>query len=181
MRACVHSKLAKIAHACTAFDLAVHTWRTRNGDGVHTQMPSSTKLKSGTWRVQVRRKSHYVANTFIRRRDAEEWAIEAERSIDRGTPIRRSKSHEQPRIFSDLIALHLDDLAQEASPYDGRSPWYVRKPHTTNTSRLFVSDNLPFQSRSPLARYSTRAPDVLITAFHCSSSARVRVASCSPL
>jgi hypothetical protein len=49
---------------------------------------------------------------LIRRRDAEEWAIDAERSIDRGTPIRRSKPHEQPRVFSDLIALHLDDLAQ---------------------------------------------------------------------
>lgn len=35
-----------------------------------------------------------------------------ERSIDRGTPIRRSRPFEQPRIFSDLIALHLDDLAQ---------------------------------------------------------------------
>jgi hypothetical protein len=30
-------------------------------------MPTFTKLKSGSWRVR-----HYVANTFIRRRDAEE-------------------------------------------------------------------------------------------------------------
>ena len=83
---------------------------------MHTQMPTYTKLKSGSWRVQVRRKRQYVANTFIRRRDAEEWAIDAERSIDRGTPIRRSKFHEQPRVFSDLIALHLDDLAQVGKP-----------------------------------------------------------------
>ena len=34
-------------------------------------MPTFTKLKSGSWRVQVRRKREYVANTFIRRRDAE--------------------------------------------------------------------------------------------------------------
>jgi len=46
-------------------------------------MPTFTKLKSGSWRVQVRRKSEYAANTFVRRRDAEEWAI------DRGSPIRR--------------------------------------------------------------------------------------------
>ena len=52
-------------------------------------MPTFTKLKSGSWRVQVRRKSEYVANTFVRRRDAEEWAIDVERSIDRGSPIRR--------------------------------------------------------------------------------------------
>ncbi|NEU95294.1 EAL domain-containing protein [Bradyrhizobium uaiense] len=79
-------------------------------------MPTYTKLESGSWRVQVRRKRQYVANTFIRRRDAEEWAIEAERSIDRGTPVRRFKSQQQPRIFSDLIALHLDDLAEVGKP-----------------------------------------------------------------
>ena len=41
-------------------------------------MATFTKLKSGSWRVQVRRKNEYVANTFIRRRDAE--AIDVERS-----------------------------------------------------------------------------------------------------
>jgi hypothetical protein len=45
-------------------------------------MPTFTKLKSGSWRVQVRRKSEYVANTFVRRRDAEEWAIDVEQSIE---------------------------------------------------------------------------------------------------
>src|SRR5215510_7952452 len=79
-------------------------------------MPTYTKLKSGSWRVQVRRKREYVANTFVRRRDAEEWAIEIERSIDRGAPIRRSRPHEEPRTFSDLIALHLDDLAEVGKP-----------------------------------------------------------------
>src|SRR6266478_6296171 len=33
-----HSKLAKIAHARTAFDLAVHTERTRNGDRRKTEI-----------------------------------------------------------------------------------------------------------------------------------------------
>ena len=89
-------------------------------------MPTFTKLKSGSWRVQVRRKREYAANTFIRRRDAEEWAIDVERSIDRGAPIRRSRPHEQPRIFSDLIALHLDDLAQVGKPVR-RSKFMVLK------------------------------------------------------
>src|SRR5262245_45220285 len=79
-------------------------------------MPTFTKLKSGRWRVQVRRKRYYTANTFIRRRDAEEWAIEAERSIDQGTPIRCSRPNERPRIFSDLISLHMDDLAEVGKP-----------------------------------------------------------------
>ena len=33
-------------------------------------MPASTRLKSGRWRVQVRRKRYYTAYIFIRRRDA---------------------------------------------------------------------------------------------------------------
>ncbi|GMO20594.1 MULTISPECIES: hypothetical protein [unclassified Bradyrhizobium] len=79
-------------------------------------MPTFTKLRSGSWRVQVRRKDEYIANMFVRRRDAEEWALDVERSIDRGTAIRRSQPFEQPRIFSDLITLHLDDLAQVGKP-----------------------------------------------------------------
>jgi hypothetical protein len=102
-------------------------------------MPTFTKLKSGSWRVQVRRKREYVANTFIRRRDAEQWAIEIERSIDRGGPIRRSRNNEQPRIFSDLIALHLDDLAQVGKPVR-RSKSTVLKALKTSLGRVRLND-----------------------------------------
>jgi integrase len=102
-------------------------------------MPTFTKLKSGSWRVQVRRKREYVANTFIRRRDAEEWAIEVERSIDRGIPIRHSRPHEQPRIFADLIALHLDDLAQVGKPVR-RSKSMVLKALKTSLGRVKLKD-----------------------------------------
>ncbi|MCS3448642.1 MULTISPECIES: integrase [Bradyrhizobium] len=102
-------------------------------------MPTYTKLGSGSWRVQVRRKRQYIANTFIRRRDAEEWAIEAERSIDRGTAVRRSKFGEQPRIFSDLIALHLDDLAQVGKPVR-RSKSMVLKALKTSLGRVNLRD-----------------------------------------
>lgn len=47
-------------------------------------MATFTKLKSGSWRVQVRRKGKYVNESFLRRRDAEEWALDIERRIDRG-------------------------------------------------------------------------------------------------
>jgi len=40
-------------------------------------------MASGNWRVQVRRKTRYVAETFRRRKDGEEWALEMERNIDR--------------------------------------------------------------------------------------------------
>jgi hypothetical protein len=102
-------------------------------------MPAFTKLKSGSWRVQVRRKRQYVANTFIRRRDAEEWAIDVERSIDRGVPIQHSRPHEQPRIFSDLIALHLDDLAQVGKPVR-RSKFMVLRALKASLGRANLKD-----------------------------------------
>jgi hypothetical protein len=53
------------------FDASVHTERTR--------VATITRLKSGSWRVQVRRKGKYVNETFLRRKDAEEWGIDIER------------------------------------------------------------------------------------------------------
>jgi hypothetical protein len=46
-------------------------------------VPTFTQLASGNWCVQVRRKTRYVAETFRRRKDSEEWALEMERNIDR--------------------------------------------------------------------------------------------------
>jgi integrase len=78
-----------------------------------------TRLKSGSWRVQVRRKGKYVNDTFLRRKDAEEWALEIERRIDRGEPPLAMSSCELRR-FGDLVRLHLDDL-QEVGKRIGRS------------------------------------------------------------
>jgi integrase len=69
------------------------------------------QLPSGNWRVQIRRKGRYVAESFRRRKDAEEWALDAERRIDRGeTPSSRAKI--DPTTFGDLIDLHLEDLKE---------------------------------------------------------------------
>ena len=52
-------------------------------------MATFTQLTSGNWCVQVRRKTRYVAETFRRRKDGEEWAFDMERNIDRnGSSIR---------------------------------------------------------------------------------------------
>lgn len=80
-------------------------------------MATFTRLKSGSWRVQVRRKGKYVNNTFLRRRDAEEWALETERRIDRGEP---SIACRETRTFGDLVRLHRADL-QEVGKRMGRS------------------------------------------------------------
>jgi hypothetical protein len=78
-------------------------------------MPTVTKLGSGNWRVQVRRKGHYAANTFKRRKDAEAWALYIERSIDQGiTPKRHPKG--PARTFGDLIDLHDADMHEVEKP-----------------------------------------------------------------
>ncbi len=82
-------------------------------------MATFTKLKSGSWRAQVRRKGKYVNETFLRRKDAEEWALETERRIDRGEPAMAQRSRDAKTIC-DLIQLHRDDL-QEVGKRIGRS------------------------------------------------------------
>lgn len=69
------------------------------------------KLKSGNWRVQVRRKGQYVSNSFKRKAEAEVWALDTERRIDRGDDV----SLPDPRLaktFGDLIDLHINDLVE---------------------------------------------------------------------
>lgn len=50
-------------------------------------MATLTKLKSGSWPVQMRRKGKDASDTFLRRGDAEVWARKLEHKIDRGDPI----------------------------------------------------------------------------------------------
>ena len=83
---------------------------TRSAHGLAT----FTKLKSSSWRVQVRRKRKYVNETFLRRKDAEEWALEVERRTDRSEPALVRGSRET-KTLGDLIQLHRGDLL------DGRS------------------------------------------------------------
>jgi hypothetical protein len=62
----------------------------------------------------VRRKGKYVNDTLPRRKNAEEWAIEIERRIDRGKPPLAANSSEQRR-FEDLIRRHREDLREWGS------------------------------------------------------------------
>jgi hypothetical protein len=68
-----------------------------------------TKLNSGSWRAHVRRKGKYVNETLLRRKDAEEWALEVERRIDRGEPA-IARGSRDAKTFGDLIKLHREDL-----------------------------------------------------------------------
>ena len=48
-------------------------------------MASITKLPSGAYRVQVRRKGRYASETFLRHDDAQRWARQAESRVDQGS------------------------------------------------------------------------------------------------
>ncbi len=74
-------------------------------------MATFARLESGHWRAQVRRKGRYASDTFLRRRDAETWALEVERAIDLGqtTP---TKSRRAATTFGDLIRIHEGDLQE---------------------------------------------------------------------
>lgn len=49
-------------------------------------MASITKLPSGAYRVQIRRKGRYASETFLCRDDAHKWARQAETLVDQGLP-----------------------------------------------------------------------------------------------
>lgn len=72
-------------------------------------MATIKKLPSGAWRAQVRRKGHYLSNSFLLRKDADAWARRMESEIDQG------KSPAPRRVegvgnFGELIDLHIDDM-----------------------------------------------------------------------
>ncbi|WP_243698553.1 hypothetical protein [Paracoccus alkanivorans] len=73
-------------------------------------MATISKLPSGSWRVQVRRKGNYISESFLRRGDAELWARTIEGKIDRGEPIHSCGA--TAKTFKDLIDLHKEDLAE---------------------------------------------------------------------
>ena len=108
-----HSKLDEIAHVCTRLDLSVHTSCTRKPEC--TRVATFTQLASGNWRVQVRRKTRYVAETFRRRKDGEEWALEMERNIDRNGSS-KPRVVRNVRTLGDLIDLHDEDMREVGKP-----------------------------------------------------------------
>lgn len=76
---------------------------------------ASIDKRRGKWRAQVRRDGHSLCKTFLRKSDAEEWARERERAIDKEIdptvkPISRKDT------FASLIDLHIDDLATVGRP-----------------------------------------------------------------
>jgi integrase len=101
-------------------------------------MATFTQLGSGNWRAQVRRKGRYVAETFRRRKDAEEWALDTERCIDRGVAL-RPRSREQARTLGDLISLHIEDMHEVGKPLR-RSKAAVMEALKTSLGGVKIAD-----------------------------------------
>ncbi len=78
-------------------------------------MATILKLMSGNFRVQIRRRGQYASKTFLRRADAQSWALEAERRADCGEPINPPINNKTYR-FRDLIDLHIADMKEVRKP-----------------------------------------------------------------
>lgn len=82
-------------------------------------MATYSKLPSGTWRVQIRRKGRYISETFLKRDDARRWATETESQIDRGQSPVAAKAA-RLRTFKEIIDVHVADM-KEVSKVPGRT------------------------------------------------------------
>jgi len=103
-----------------------------------------TQLGSGNWRVQVRRKTRYVAETFRRRKDGEEWALEMDRNIDRNGSS-KPRVVRDVRTFGGLIDLHERRHARSwkaPSPVESR-----RNPSPVHPHRRSSNDNIHLAKR----------------------------------
>ncbi len=78
-------------------------------------MASITKLPSGAYRVQIRRKGRYASETFLRRDDAYRWARQAETRVDQGLAPNKS-SVSRLQTFGDLTDLRITDMREVGKP-----------------------------------------------------------------
>ena len=78
-------------------------------------MASITKLPSGAYRVQIRRKGRYASATFLRCDGAHRWARQAETRVDQGLAPNKS-SVSRLQTFGDLIDLHITDMCEVGKP-----------------------------------------------------------------
>jgi len=78
-------------------------------------MATISKLPSGGYWVQIRRKGRYASETFHRRDDAHKWARQAETRVDQGLPANKS-SAVRLATFGDLAELHIDDTCAVGKP-----------------------------------------------------------------
>ncbi|MDU9006426.1 hypothetical protein [Sedimentitalea todarodis] len=78
-------------------------------------MATISKLPSGGYRVQIRRKGRYASETFHHRDGAHKWVRQAETRVDQGlTPNKSSAAC--LATFDDLVDLHVNDMCAVGKP-----------------------------------------------------------------
>jgi integrase len=94
--------------------------------------------RRGKWRAQIRRNGHELSRTFALKAEAEVWARDAERAIDRqlNPGIVRL---ERKDTFGGLIDLHLDDLRAVGKPL-GRSKDHAPRQLKAVLGRVKLKD-----------------------------------------
>ena len=102
------------------------------------QMATFTHLPSGNWRVQIRRKANYISTTFRRFRDAEEWALAAERRIDLAEAPNKRGAVDRTTL-AQLIDLHIKDM-QEVNRAPRRSKAFTLQALKEALGKLRIKD-----------------------------------------
>ena len=87
-------------------------------------MPTISKLPSGRYRVQIRRRGKSVSKTFRLRGDAETWGRQQEIRSDRGESLTTVPSG---TTLGDLIDLHLNDMAEVGKPAQRSKDWALQR------------------------------------------------------
>jgi len=81
-----------------------------------TKMASITKLPSGAYRVQIRRKGRYASETFLRRDDAHRWARQAETRVDQGLAPNKSSVSRAPPLATSQASYNRYVRGRETAP-----------------------------------------------------------------
>ncbi|HWA21962.1 MAG TPA: hypothetical protein VG735_06160 [Caulobacterales bacterium] len=86
-----------------------------SGTNVSMAAVATVQKRGQKWRVQIRRHGHALSKSFHRKADADEWAREAEHSIDKEIDP-STKRISRKDTFASLIDLHIDDLHGVGKP-----------------------------------------------------------------
>ncbi|WP_023848043.1 hypothetical protein [Ponticoccus alexandrii] len=116
-------------------------------------MASITKLPSGAYRVQIRRKGRYASETFLRRNDAHRWARQAETRVDQGLAPNKS-SVSRLQTFADLIDLHITDMCEVGKP-----PRHSTAATLTTLKRDLSKEKIGLLDRQKLIDYGKMRAD----------------------
>lgn len=78
-------------------------------------MATFNRLPSGCWRAQVRRQDQHTSRSFRLKSEAEAWAVDAERAVNRGKPPNAFTADDKTS-FASRIELRIKDMAEVGKP-----------------------------------------------------------------